>query len=79
MIDKMYSRYCAIEEKLEKDEELNILKQRLWETSEQINTLMSQMTGEQQQILAEYLGTCAEIDQRIVEIACFFELVSANP
>ena len=71
MSNDFYARYCAIEEKLDKDEELNVLKRRLWETSEQINTLMSQMTGEQQQILAEYFGTCAEIDQRIVEIACF--------
>ena len=71
MIDKAYSRYCEIEEKLENDEELNHLKQRLQETSEQVRTLMSQLTEEQRQILAEYLGTCAEADQRIVEIACF--------
>ena len=71
MIDKAYSRYCEIEEKLENDEELNHLKQRLQETSEQLRTLMSQLTEEQRQILAEYLGTCAEADQRIVEIACF--------
>ena len=71
MIDRAYSRYCEIEEKLENDEELNHLKQRLQETSEQVRTLMSQLTEEQRQILAEYLGTCAEADQRIVEIACF--------
>jgi len=71
MIDKAYSRYCEIEEKLENDEELNHLKQRLQETSEQVRTFMSQLTEEQRQILAEYLGTCAEADQRIVEIACF--------
>jgi len=71
MIDKAYSRYCAIEEKLENDEELNHLKQRLQETSEQVRTFMSQLTEEQRQILTEYLGVCAEIDQRIVEIACF--------
>ena len=71
MMDKAYSRYCAIEEKLENDEELNHLKQRLQETSEQVRTLMSQLTEEQRGILAEYLGVCAEIDQRIVEIVCF--------
>ena len=71
MIDKAYSRYCEIEEKLENDEELNHLKQRLQETSEQVRTFMSQLTEEQRQILTEYLGVCAEIDQRIVEIACF--------
>ena len=71
MIDKAYSHYCAIEEKLENDEELNHLKQRLQETSEQVRTLMSRLTEEQRQILTEYLGVCAEIDQRIVEIACF--------
>ena len=71
MGDRAYARYCAIEEKLEIDEELNHLKQRLQETSEQVRTLMSQLTEEQRGILAEYLGVCAEIDQRIVEIACF--------
>ena len=73
MIEEAYSRYCAIEEKLENDEELNHLKQRLQETSEQVRILMSQLTEEQRNILAEYLGTCAEADQRIVEIACFCE------
>ena len=71
MIDKAYSRYNAIEEKLENDEELNFLKQRLQETEEQVHTLMSQLTEEQRTILTEHLGICAEIDQRIVEIACF--------
>ena len=71
MIDNAYSRYNAIEEKLENDEELNHLKHRLQETSQQVQSLMSQLTEEQRQILAEYLGTCAETAQRIVEIACF--------
>ena len=71
MIDNAYSRYNAIEEKLENDEELNHLKHRLQETSQQVQSLMSQLTEEQRQILAEYLGTCAEAAQRIVEIACF--------
>ena len=71
MIDKAYAHYCAIEEKLENDEELKHIKQRLRETAEQVRALMSQLTEEQRQILAEYLGTCAEADQRIVEIACF--------
>ena len=71
MSNDFYSRYCEIEEKLENDEELNHLKQRLQETFEQVQALMSQLTEEQIAILAEYLGTCAEVDQRIVEIACF--------
>ena len=73
MIEEAYVRYCAIEAKLENDEELNHLKQRLQDSSEKICALMSQLTEEQQVILTEHLGICAEIDQRIVEIACFFE------
>ena len=73
MIEEAYARYCTIEEKLDKDEELNHLKQRLQETSGQVRTLMSQLTEEQRGILAEYLGTCAEATQRIVEISCFCE------
>ena len=71
MSNDFYTRYCAIEEKLDNDEELNHLKQRLQEASEQVRTLMSQLNEEQQDILAEYIGICAEVDQRIVEIACF--------
>ena len=73
MIDKAFSRYYAIEEKLKADEELKLLQQRLQEASGQVHALMSQLTGEQRQILTEYIGICAEIDQRIVEIACFCE------
>ena len=73
MIDNAYKHYCEIEERLENDEELKYLKQRLQETSEQVRVLMSQLTQEQRDILTEYLGTCAEADQRIVEIACFCE------
>ena len=71
MSNDFYARYCAIEEKLENDEELKYLKQRLQETSGQVRALMTQLTEEQRTILAEYLGSCAEVDQRIVEIACF--------
>ena len=73
MIEEAYARYCAIEEKLDKDEELNHLKQRLQETSGQVCSLMAQLTEQQRSILTEHLGICAEIDQRIVEIACFCE------
>ena len=73
MIEEAYARYCAIEEKLDKDEELNHLKQRLQETSGQVHSLMAQLTEQQRSILTEHLGICAEIDQRIVEISCFCE------
>ena len=71
MSNDFYARYHAIEKQLETDEELNHLKQRLQKNWEQVHTLISQLTAEQQGILAEYLGTCAEVDQRIIEITCF--------
>ena len=73
MIETAYLRYSTIEEKLENDEELKCLKQRLQETSGQVCSLMAQLTEQQRSILTEHLGICAEIDQRIVEIACFCE------
>lgn len=73
MSNDFYTRYNAIEEQLEMDEELNHLKQKLQEASKQIRALMSQLTAEQRDILTEYLGICAEIDQRIIEIACFYK------
>ena len=73
MSKDFYTRYHAIEECLGTDEELNHLKQQLQEASEQVRALMSQLTAEQWDVLTEYLGICAEVDQRIVEIACFCE------
>ena len=71
MSNDHYLRYCAIEEILENDKDLNHLRARLQTIADQIHTLLSHLTEEQRQILIEYLGVCAEVDQRIVEIACF--------
>ncbi|MBE6986578.1 MAG: hypothetical protein E7433_04045 [Ruminococcaceae bacterium] len=73
MSNDFYTRYNAIGEHLETDEELNYLKQKLQEASKQIRALMSQLTAEQRDILTEYFGICAEVEQRIIEIACFCE------
>ncbi len=73
MTNNYYARYYAIEEALENDEELNHLKQRLQQTEQEVRAIMPNLTEEQHQILTEYLGICAEIDQRIVEIASFSE------
>ena len=73
MSNDFYTCYNAIGEHLETDEELNYLKQKLQEASKQLCVLMSQLSAEQRDILTEYLGICAEIDQRIIEIACFYK------
>ena len=72
MSNSYYARYCAIEQALEDDEELKDLKQRLQKSERNLRAMMPNLTGEQQEILTEYLGVCSEIDQRIVEIASFF-------
>lgn len=68
-----YDRYRAIEQLLEDDAELKHLKQRLQQAEEKLRVMMPSLTGEQKEILTEYLGVCGEIDQRIVEIVSFFE------
>ena len=71
MIEEVYARYCAIEDKLEDDWELRHLRQQLYEKTSALGQVLCQLTPAQCSVICEYLDVCAEIDQRIVEIACF--------
>ena len=71
MLKNVYDKYCAINEQLEKDKELIYLRKRLKTESAAFDDLLDRLSADDQQIIVEYMGICAEIDERIVEIAAF--------
>ena len=71
MLKEAYDRYRAIEALLESDEELSILKQRLLKASMELESILARLAEDEQAVITEYTGLLAEIEQRIVEIACF--------
>ena len=71
MLKNVYDKYCAINEQLEKDKELIYLRKRLKTESTAFDDLLDRLSADDQQIIVEYMGICAEIDERIVEIAAF--------
>ncbi len=71
MLKDVYAKYCAINEQLNNDEELILLRKRLAAETEAFNALLNTLSPEDQQTVTEYMGICAEIDERIVEIAAF--------
>ena len=71
MSEQHYTRYCAIEKALENDGELGLLKRRLEAVTCELQTVLSRLSEEDRATVTEYLGIQAEIDQRIVELACF--------
>ena len=73
MTEKDYTRYCAIEVRLKNDDEMKVLKHRLEAASADLDSVLSRLSNGEQAAVTEYLGILAEIQQRIVELACFEE------
>lgn len=71
MIQDAYERYCAIEDKLDQDGEMSCLRQRLFTQTFALAQVLCQLTENQRSVICEYIGISGEINQRIVEIACF--------
>lgn len=71
MIEKAHSRYCTIQKMLEKDGEYLMLKAACIRSERQLLELMENLTIPQREIITEYIGIYGELNERIVEIACF--------
>ena len=71
MISNTYSRYAALENSIKSDAEIQMLLKRLQEQETVFLKVCSRLCVEDRDILYEHLGICAEINQRIIEIACF--------
>ena len=73
MLSNAYSRYCALESRLEQDEEYLALKHRLDDISPSFESAVAQLSPEDQACITEYIGILSEIQQRITELAAFME------
>ena len=73
MAKKAYRRYQWIQGQVETDAEYRALKRRLETQESAFFAVMENLTEDQQQTIHEYIGLCAELDERELEIACFAE------
>jgi len=71
MIEEAYSRYCAVQKMLENDGEYLALEEKRRQQSQRFLELLDSLPDQQQEIVVEYMGICAEQNNRITEIACF--------
>ena len=71
MTESAYKRYCAVQKALETDEEYLALEEKRKEQSRQFLALLDSLPEEQRETVTEYIGICTEVNDRIVEIACF--------
>ena len=71
MIQKANARYCAIEKALETDEEYLALQKALGACLPRFQAAMAALSEDERAVITEYLGICAEMEERIVVLACF--------
>ena len=70
-MENHYRRYCALEAPLEEDPEMKLLKQRLQQEAGELEQVLARLPEPDRTTVTEYLGICAEVSQRIVELVCF--------
>jgi len=69
MDKQAYDQYVKVCQLLEQDPEyLDLEKKRLTREAD-FRMLLSELTHSQQEILIDYMGICAELQERILEIA----------
>lgn len=68
MSEQYYERYCTLLTKIQADAELCHLIHRLNSESAALNQLLHRLSPEDQTIITEHLGICAEINERILEL-----------
>lgn len=71
MIQRAYERYCWILEAKESDPEYLSLRQRFLDQEPEFRALMQGLPLEQREVITEYLGILAELEERAMELACF--------
>ena len=71
MPETAHKRYLAVNKAIETDGEYLFLQTRLRDNAPRFNAVMDSLTPQQQEIITEHLGICAELQERTVEIACF--------
>ena len=71
MLEQAYKRYEYIRKAQESDSEFLALRQRFLAQEPVFRTLMEGLQPEQREVITEYLGILAELEERVMELACF--------
>ena len=66
-----YARYRRLVEQLETDPEYLTLEKARGEREPALLAVMECLADEQRAVITDYLGIRAELEQRMLEIACF--------
>lgn len=71
MIEKATRRYEQIQEALVTDEEYRYLEEQRQMLETEFHGVLTVLTEEQRAAISAYIGICAEMTERTVEVACF--------
>ena len=73
MIEKAWKRYCEFQLELEKDEEYQLLRGRFLNQQILFQGVLRELDQDQLETIVEYLGICAEMNERETEVAIFLK------
>jgi hypothetical protein len=71
MEDKVHARFKWIKRQVEADAEYLHLLQRLQLATPDFLAAVNTLSQEQRDSVYEYIGICAELSDRVTEIACY--------
>lgn len=71
MLEQAYQRYEYIRRAQESDPEYLALRQRFLDQEPEFRALMQGLPPAKRQVINEYLGILAELEERAMELACF--------
>ena len=71
MSDNSYQRYKWVRSQLETDVEYQYLLRRLGECAPAFGEAVAALSPDHRDAVMEYLGILAELDARVLELACF--------
>ena len=71
MLEQAYKRYEYIRKAQESDPEYLALRQRFLDQEPEFRAVMQVLPSGQREVINEYLGILAELEERAMELACF--------
>ena len=65
-----HRKYEKLVHMLEEDEEYSLLAQQLHQQTRLLRSVLLSLPDDKKQIIANYVGLCAEMELRIMDIVC---------
>ena len=66
-----YEKFCEIQKMMYTDPEYLELEQHFRELEPRFRAVTQTLTEEDRSVITEYIGICAELQNRLLELACF--------